>query len=75
MNTWKYLKRSLLFYKQTNLWVILGTIVSSAILIGALIIGVINNGMSILGAGPATQGIIKGLIIFSAVAADVVRRR
>jgi len=39
MNTWKYLKRSLLFYKQTNLWVILGTIVSSAILIGALIIG------------------------------------
>jgi len=43
--------------------------------IGVLIIGVINNGMSVLGAGPAVQGIAKGVIIFAAVAIDYMRRR
>jgi len=43
--------------------------------IGVLIIGVINNGMSILGAPPAMQGIAKGAIIFAAVAIDYIRRR
>ena len=43
--------------------------------IGVLIIGVINNGMSVLGADPALQGIVKGVIIFTAVAFDYMRRR
>jgi putative xylitol transport system permease protein len=45
------------------------------VVIGVIIIGVINNGMSILGAGPALQGIAKGSIIFTAVAIDYLRRR
>jgi ribose/xylose/arabinose/galactoside ABC-type transport system permease subunit len=44
------------------------------VIIGVLIIGVINNSMSILGAGPSVQGIVKGTIIFSAVAVDYIRR-
>jgi len=50
-----------------------GTIIGA--IIGVVIIGVINNGMSILGAGPAIQQITKGAIIFTAVAIDVFRRR
>ena len=45
------------------------------VVLGVLIIGVINNGMSVLMAGPAMQGIVKGVIIFSAVAADYIRHR
>lgn len=45
------------------------------IIIGVLILGVINNGMSVLGAGPALQGIVKGAIVIMAVAADYLRRR
>jgi len=44
-------------------------------IIGVLIIGVINNAMSVLGAGPDVQGIVKGAIIFTAVAADYIRRQ
>ena len=50
-----------------------GTIIGA--IIGVLIIGVIDNGMSVLGAGPALQGIAKGAIIFAAVAIDVWRRK
>ena len=50
-----------------------GTLIGA--IIGVLIIGVINNGMSVLGAGPAVQGIVKGAIIFTAVAIDYTRRR
>jgi len=50
-----------------------GTILGA--IIGVLIIGVIDNGMSILGADPAVQGIAKGAIIFTAVAIDYMRRR
>ena len=39
MNPWKLIKRSLSFYQKTNLWVVLGTMMSTAILVGALIIG------------------------------------
>jgi len=39
MNYWKLIKRSLSFYRKTNLWVVLGTMMSTAILVGALIIG------------------------------------
>jgi ribose/xylose/arabinose/galactoside ABC-type transport system permease subunit len=43
--------------------------------IGVMIISVINNGMSVLGAGPAVQDIAKGAIIVTAVAIDYLRRR
>ena len=45
------------------------------VVIGAIIIGVVNNGMSVLGAGPDMQGIVKGLIIIIAVAIDYIRGR
>jgi ribose/xylose/arabinose/galactoside ABC-type transport system permease subunit len=45
------------------------------VVLGALIIGVVNNGMCVLEANPAVRGIIKGVIIFAAVAIDYMRRR
>jgi putative ABC transport system permease protein len=39
MNVWKLLLRSLRFYKKNHTRVILGTMVSTAILVGALVIG------------------------------------
>lgn len=41
---------------------------------GVIILGVINNGMNIIGVGPALQDLIKGAIILTAVTIDVVRR-
>jgi ABC-type xylose transport system, permease component len=46
-----------------------GTIVGA--IIGALFMGVLNNGMSILGAGTDVQMIIKGLVLLLAVAFDI----
>jgi ribose/xylose/arabinose/galactoside ABC-type transport system permease subunit len=45
------------------------------VIIGTLIIGVVNNGLSVLKAGPAAIRIVKGAIIILAVAIDTVRRR
>jgi ribose/xylose/arabinose/galactoside ABC-type transport system permease subunit len=45
------------------------------VILGVLIIGVINNGMSLLGANTAVQGIVKGVIIVMAVVVDCLRRR
>jgi len=45
------------------------------VVIGVIIIGIINNGMSLLGANTAVQGISKGLIIIIAVVIDYLRRR
>ena len=45
------------------------------VIIGVLIIGVVNNAMSVLGAGAAVQAIVKGTIIIIAVAIDCLRRR
>ncbi len=39
MNLWKLLWRSLAYYRKTHLWVVLGTLISTAILVGALVIG------------------------------------
>ena len=50
-----------------------GTIIG--VLIGVMIMGVVNNGMNIIGIHPAFQSIVKGLIIFAAVAIDYLRRR
>jgi ribose/xylose/arabinose/galactoside ABC-type transport system permease subunit len=48
---------------------VLGTV------LGVLLIGVIDNGMSVMQTDPALIGITKGAIIFAAVAIDTVRRR
>ena len=45
------------------------------VVLGVLIIGVLNNGMSILGATITAQGVVKGGIIIAAVAIDYLRRR
>ncbi|MDY8110241.1 multiple monosaccharide ABC transporter permease [Fulvimarina sp. 2208YS6-2-32] len=49
-----------------------GTIVGAVI--GAFIMGVMNNGMSILGIGIDYQQVIKGLVLLLAVIFDVVNR-
>ncbi len=43
--------------------------------IGAFIMGVMNNGMSILGVGIDYQQVIKGLVLLGAVAFDVLNNR
>ncbi|RFC62470.1 sugar ABC transporter permease [Fulvimarina endophytica] len=49
-----------------------GTIVGAVV--GAFIMGVMNNGMSILGIGIDYQQVIKGLVLLLAVIFDVVNR-
>jgi putative multiple sugar transport system permease protein len=44
-------------------------------IIGALVMGVLNNGMSILGVGSDWQMSIKGLVLLSAVAFDVISKK
>ena len=39
MNFWKIIFRSLQYYRRTHIWVVLGTMVSTAILVGALVVG------------------------------------
>lgn len=50
-----------------------GTIVGAVI--GAFIMGVMNNGMSILGVGIDWQQVIKGLVLLAAVIFDVYNRK
>jgi ribose transport system permease protein len=45
------------------------------VLLGVLTLGVINNGMNVYGLDPSLQNLVKGAIIFSAVAVDIFRRR
>jgi len=45
------------------------------VLLGTLIIGVVDNGLSILGVGPAYQAILKGAIVIVAVLADAMSQR
>ncbi len=47
----------------------------SAAFIGGLIIGVLNNGMSIMGIGTDWQQVVKGLVLLLAVAFDVYNKR
>lgn len=51
----------------------IGTVVGS--IIGALVMGVLNNGMSILGIGSDVQQIVKGLVLLFAVAFDVLSKK
>lgn len=50
-----------------------GTI--SGAIIGALIMGILNNGMSIMGVGTDWQQAIKGIVLLLAVAFDMYSRR
>jgi putative multiple sugar transport system permease protein len=50
-----------------------GTVVGAVI--GAFIMGVMNNGMSILGIGIDWQQCIKGLVLLAAVIFDVMNKR
>ncbi|WP_053217907.1 multiple monosaccharide ABC transporter permease [Virgibacillus senegalensis] len=50
----------------------IGTVVGAVI--GALIMGVLNNGMSILGIGIDWQQAIKGLVLLAAVALDMISK-
>ena len=43
--------------------------------IGAFVMGVMNNGMSILGIGIDYQQVIKGLVLLAAVSVDVYNRK
>ena len=47
----------------------------SGAVIGALVIGVLNMGMSILGWNPNLQSVIKGLVLLLAVTLDLVSKR
>lgn len=44
-------------------------------LIGALIMGVLNNGMSIMGVSIDVQQVVKGLVLLTAVAFDVISKQ
>ena len=46
-----------------------GTVIGAVI--GALVMGVLNNGMSIIGVGIEWQMVIKGMVLLSAIAFDV----
>lgn len=47
----------------------------SGTIIGALIIGVLNNGLTLIGVSPYLQQIIKGIIIVGAVVLDAYRNK
>ncbi len=51
-----------------------GTGTIGGALIGALIMGVLNNGMSILGINSNMQQVVKGLVLLGAVAFDVISK-
>jgi putative multiple sugar transport system permease protein len=51
----------------------IGTIIGA--IIGAVVMGVLNNGMSILGIGSDIQQVVKGLVLLAAVAFDVLSKR
>ena len=51
-----------------------GTGTIGGALIGALIMGVLNNGMSLLGLSTNLQQVVKGLVLLAAVAFDVISK-
>ena len=52
-----------------------GTGTVGGALIGALIMGVLNNGMSIMGISSNAQQVVKGLVLLIAVAVDVIGKQ
>ncbi|QTL99232.1 sugar ABC transporter permease [Iocasia frigidifontis] len=51
----------------------IGTI--SGALIGAMTMGILNNGMSIMGVSSNVQQVVKGLVLLAAVAFDVISKQ
>ena len=47
----------------------------SGVIVGALVMGVLNMGLSIIGTDPAWQSVIKGLVLLVAVAFDLINKR
>lgn len=47
----------------------------SGVIVGALIMGVLNMGLSIMRVDPAWQSVIKGLVLLVAVAFDLINKR
>lgn len=45
------------------------------VVVGAALMGVINQGMSIMGIDPNYQKVVKGLVLLAAVAFDVLSKR
>ena len=43
--------------------------------IGVLVIGVLRNGLNLLGVSPFTQQVVIGVVIALAVAAEVLKKR
>ena len=67
---------TLVFIVIVLLWFYaLAIIILGGAVIGAMIMGVMNNGMSILGIGIDYQQVIKGLVLLAAVGFDVYNRR
>ncbi len=52
-----------------------GTGTVGGAVIGAILMGVINNGMSIMGVDSNWQKVVKGLVLLGAVAFDVISKR
>ena len=52
-----------------------GTGKISGVIIGALLMGVINKGMNIIGTGPNYMQVVKGLVLLVAVLFDVLSKR
>ncbi|KJY30648.1 sugar ABC transporter permease, partial [Streptomyces sp. NRRL S-495] len=50
-----------------------GTVLGA--IIGGLVLGVLNNGMSLVGIGTDYQQVIKGLVLLAAVGFDVYNKR
>ncbi len=50
-----------------------GTVIGA--IVGGLVMGVMNNGMSILGLGIDWQQAIKGLVLLIAVAFDIISKK
>jgi len=50
-----------------------GTVIGT--LFGALIMGIINNGLTILGVSYYTQQVVRGIVIIAAVTIDIVRNQ
>ena len=50
----------------------IGTVIGT--IIGALVMGVLNNGMSIMGIGSDWQMTIKGFVLLMAVAFDIISK-
>ena len=44
-------------------------------IIGALVIGVLNNGLNLMGVSSFWQDVVKGIVILAAVYADVLKRK